>query len=94
MFARCLILVAFTLAACNFDAGMAPVGGAHTVSGQVVDFQTGAALDVAASVTTSGLLPAPKVTSQGAAFTIEGVPENSAFQILAAAPPSHRATFS
>jgi len=73
---------------------MDPAGGAHTVSGQVVDFQTGAALDVAASMTTSGLLPAPRVTSQGAAFTIEGVLENSAFQILAAAPPTHRATFS
>ena len=67
---------------------------ARTVRGDVVDFQTGAALDVAASVTTSGLFPAPKVTSQGAAFTIEGIPGGSAFQILAAAPPSHRATFS
>jgi len=94
MLARCLILVAIALAACDFNAGMAPTGGALTVSGQVVDFQTGAALDAAASVTTSGLMPAPKVTSQGAAFTIEGVPENSAFQILASAPPTHRATFS
>lgn len=94
MLARCLILVAIALAACDFNAGMTPTGGALTVSGQVVDFQTGAALDAAASVTTSGLMPAPKVTSQGAAFTIDGVPENSAFQILAAAPPTHRATFS
>jgi hypothetical protein len=30
---------------------------------------------------------------QGATFTIQGVPDNSTFQILAAAPPSHRATF-
>jgi len=94
MLARCLTLAVITLAACDFNTGMTPTGGALTVSGQVVDFQTGAAIDVAASVTTSGLVPAPKVTSQGAAFTIDGVPENSAFQILAAAPPTHRATFS
>jgi hypothetical protein len=64
------------------------------ISGAVVDFQTGAAVNGAASVTTSGLSPVPKITSQGAAFTIEGIPKYSAFQILATAPPSHRATFS
>jgi hypothetical protein len=90
-----MILVAIVLAACDFNSDSSgPLGGALTVSGNVVDFQTGAALEVAASVTTSGLAPAPKVTSQGAAFTIESVPENSAFQILAGAPPTHRATFS
>lgn len=93
--ARCMVLVAIALTACSFGSDPAgPVGGSLAVNGQVVDFQTGAALDVAASVSTSGLLPAPKVTSQGAAFTIEGIPENSAFQVLAAAPPTHRATFS
>jgi hypothetical protein len=90
-----MILVAIALTACDFNGDKAgPLGGSLTVGGQVVDFQTGAALDVAASVSTSGLEPAPKVTSQGADFTIEGIPENSAFQILASAPPSHRATFS
>jgi hypothetical protein len=63
------------------------------VTGQVVDFQTGAAITTAASVTTSGLLPSPHITVQTAAFTISGIPENSAFQVLAAAPPTHRATF-
>jgi hypothetical protein len=99
MLARCMILVATVLTACSFGSSSdgsssGPLGGSLTVSGNVVDFQTGAALDVAASVSTSGLSPAPKVTSQGAAFTIEGVPENSAFQILAAAAPSHHPTFS
>jgi CxxC motif-containing protein (DUF1111 family) len=90
-------LIAIGLTACTFnssDNSSGPLGGALTVSGNVVDFQTGMVLDVAASVTTSGLSPVPKVTSQGAAFTIEGVPENSGFQILATAPPAHRATFS
>jgi hypothetical protein len=34
------------------------------------------------------------VTSHGASFTITGIPDNSTFQILASAPPTHRATFS
>jgi hypothetical protein len=74
------------------DAG--PLGGALTVTGQVVDFQTGDAITSAASVTTSGLTPAPTVTSTGAQFTISNIPEHSAFQVLAGAPPTHRSTFS
>lgn len=71
-----------------------PLGGSLTVTGQVVDFQTGAAITSAASVTTSGLSPAPTVTATGADFTIANIPENSAFQVLAGAPPTHRSTFS
>jgi hypothetical protein len=70
-----------------------PLGGSLTLEGTVVDFQTNAAVTGAVSVTASGLVPAPTVIAQGAEFTIEGIPENSAFQILAAAPPTHRATF-
>ena len=94
MLARCIVLIATVLTACNFDSDAGPVGGALTVKGNVVDFQTGAALGVMATISTSGLAPTPKVTPQGAAFTIENVPENSAFQILAEAQPTHRATFS
>jgi hypothetical protein len=84
------------IAACAFDSdeSAAPLGGALVVKGQVVDFQSGAAIDTAASVTTSGLSPVPEVTTRGADFTIAGIPENSAFQILASAPPAHRQTFS
>jgi hypothetical protein len=71
-----------------------PLGGSLTVTGQVVDFNAGAAVTGAASVSTSGLVPAPRITTQGASFTIEGIPENSTFQILASEPPAHRATFS
>src|SRR5689334_16267192 len=90
-------LVAIGSAACGSSDGSGddgPIGGSLTVTGQVVDFQSGTAVSTAASVTTSGLLPAPQVTTQGADFTITGVPENSAFQVLASAPPSHRQTFS
>jgi hypothetical protein len=96
MLARCIISVGLVLTACTFTSSDAPgpLGRALTVTGQVVDFQTGAPIDGSTSVTISGLEPAPRVTSQGAAFTIENVPESSAFQVLAAAPPTHRSTFS
>lgn len=87
------------LAACGFDGGddgppSGPLGGSLMVAGNVVDFETGAAISGTASVSTSGLLGGPSVTTQGASFTITGIPENSAFQILAGAPPTHRSTFS
>lgn len=90
-------LALLLLVACGGDDGGGtdgPLGGSLTVTGDVIDFETNVAITSAASVTTSGLLPAPQVTTQGASFTITGIPENSAFQVLAAAPPTHRATFS
>ncbi len=87
------VLISLT-AACAFDGegddDGGPLGGSLVVTGEVVDFQTGMAINTAASVTTSGLLPAPEVTTRGAEFTIAGTPENSAFQILASAPPAGR----
>jgi len=91
-----LMILAAALSGCLSDSTPAvdPLGGSLTVKGAVVDFQTGTAIDGSTTVTASGLVPPPRVTSQGASFTIDGVPENSAFQSLASAPPSHRATFS
>ncbi len=85
--------------ACGFDGDDDPpddgvLGGSLTVKGDVVDFETGAAIGGTATATTSGLVPAPMVTTQGASFEIQGIPENSAFQVLAGAPPTHRSTFS
>src|ERR1043165_6757810 len=93
--APCLLLVA-TLAACGGDDSSTtdPLGGSLTVTGSVVDFQSGTALDVAAMVSTTALSPAPTITTTGSMFTIDGVPENSAFQILATAAPTHHATYS
>jgi hypothetical protein len=85
------------LAACGFDGDdepEGPLGGSLTVTGSVVDFQTGAPIGGTATVSTSGLLGAIGVSTQGATFTIDGIPENSAFQVLAGAPPTHRSTFS
>jgi hypothetical protein len=93
------VFISLTASSCFFtsedpdDGGNEPLGGSRTVVGTVVDFESGQPIAGAASVATSGLLPEPMIAEQGAAFTITGVPENSAFQILATAP-AHRPTFS
>lgn len=84
------------LAACNFsgsDDEDGPLGGSFTVTGDVVDFQSGEPV-AGASLSTSGLLPPPRVTVDGSSYGISGVPANSAFQIAASAPPTYRTTFS
>src|SRR5689334_3049119 len=86
------LALAFTVA-CSNDA-QDVLGGSLTVTGTVHDFQTDAAVMGAASVSTTALSPTPKVTVEGAAFTLDGVPENSAFQVLASVPSTHRATYS
>jgi hypothetical protein len=88
-------LISLAMPACGFDfpPAEAPVVTSRTIQGAVVDFETGQPIAGAASVSTSGLVPPPQITSQGAAFTIDGVPDHSAFQILASAPSS-RPTFS
>src|SRR6185436_6053377 len=92
------VLITVTASSCGIfsseDPGDdEPLGGSRTVEGTVVDFESGQPITGSASVSTSGLMPDPMITTQGAAFTIRGVPENSAFQILASAP-AHRPTFS
>jgi hypothetical protein len=93
----CLTPLLLAVVACGFtddDEAGAPIGGSLTVTGSVVDFETREPITGATTVTTSGLSPAPRITSEGASFTITGIPESSAFQLLASAPPTHRATFS
>jgi hypothetical protein len=97
MLARCMILAAVVWTGCSFagdrSGNSSTDGGLVTVQGQVVDFQTGAAVDATTDVTVSGLIPLPHVDRQGASFTIANIPENSAFGVLAAAP-MHRSTYS
>ncbi len=84
------------LPACDFsgsDGDDGPLGGSFSVTGDVVDFYTREAV-AGASLSTSGLLPPPRVTVAGASFGISDVPANSAFQIAASAPPTYRTTFS
>lgn len=97
MLARHLLFCALaTLAiACGGgdDSGDAPLGGSLTVTGDVVDFQNGAAVGTGVSVTASGITPPPMIAAQGSMFTITEVPEYSVFQILASAT-DYRPTFS
>lgn len=87
------LALALASMACGSDSSSGPLGGSLTVSGTVYDFQTGSALGGEVTVATSALVPPPTITVDGASFVIDGVPENSAFQILASTG-SHRATFS
>jgi hypothetical protein len=91
------VLVSVTASSCIFSSADPgddePLGGSRTVQGSVVDFETNQPIVGDVTVATSGLLPEPSITTEGSAFTIKGVPENSAFQILASAS-MHRPTYS
>jgi hypothetical protein len=64
-----------------------------TVAGTVVDFQTGMPVSESATLSTTGLSPAPKVSVTGADFEVEGVAPYSVFYMLAGAPPGHHNTY-
>src|SRR5262245_61993641 len=91
------VLIPFAASSCIFTSEdpetFEPLGGSRTVEGTVVDFESGQALASPAPVTTSGLLPDPRITVQGSSFELEGVPENSALQIKSFAE-SYRGTYS
>lgn len=93
-------LAAASLSACFFSGsdGSAgddegPLGGALDVTGSVVDFRSDNGVSTALALETSGLAAATTLTIDGDAFTLSGVPESSAFQILATAT-GYRPTFS
>ncbi len=77
---------------CTDNSSSDVLGGSLSVSGTVHDFSSGDEITGAASVSTTALSPLPTVTVEGASFTIDGIPENSVFQILASVPTTHRAT--
>lgn len=94
--------VAMAVTGCTFFGGSGseggdddavPIGGALTVSGSIVDFQSGAAVGASVSVSVSGITPAPEISAEGAEFSITPIPENSIFQILASAS-GYRPTYS
>lgn len=96
MIRHALVLFAL-LAACggtddSNDGG--PLGGALTVSGDVIDFQSRMPVGGTVSISTSGITPPPMIATSGASYTITQVPESSVFQILAGAAPTHRSTYS
>ena len=102
MRAKLGLLLSLCLAACSGgtpspgggSGSGGPLGGSNTVSGKVVDFQTGMAIGGQAAVATAGVLPEPTVTVQGSSFNITGIPDNSSFVILASETPSYAPTYS
>lgn len=94
MLVRCMTSAALAVTACTFASTPDPEPDAVpvVVRGQVVDFQTGAAV-AATDLTISGLAPLPMVDRQGASFTLTDVAPNAAFSILAVAA-GHRSTLS
>jgi hypothetical protein len=64
-----------------------------SLSGTVVDFVSGDPVSVSATLTVSGIEPAPSVTLTAASFTIDDVPPFSLVQTLAGAPPDYQSTY-
>jgi hypothetical protein len=89
----CLVLLSFAAACGNSADPDDPIGGALAVSGDVYDFQTKSPIAGEAVITTSALSPPPTIEVSGSSFVIDGVLEYSAFQIVASAAPTHRATY-
>jgi hypothetical protein len=90
---RPVALALLVFAACGSDAQDGVLGGSLSVSGDVYDFQTGAAVSGDVTIETSALIPAPTVTTEGSSYVIDHVPENSAFQILAGVSGTYRPTY-
>ena len=89
MLVHCMISAALVSTGCSFASDGITSDGPVSVQGQVVDFQTGAAVETASSVVISGLVPPPRVELEGATFTIDSIPQDSAFGVLVAAPLHH-----
>lgn len=64
-----------------------------SVTGSVIDFQSRAPVEGAATLSPLGILPPPGVSVQGADFTLTDVAGNSIFTLLAGAP-GYRSTIS
>jgi hypothetical protein len=90
---RPIALALVLFAACGSDAQDGVLGGSLSVSGDVYDFQSGTGVSGDATIATSALVPPPEISTSGASYVIDRVPENSAFQILAAVSGTHRATY-
>lgn len=95
------VLVSVSVAVgCGGDGGGAPggpdAGGgipSFSVSGQVIDFESGAAITGSATISLSGLNPPPTVSVTGAQFTITGIAPFSVFHLLSGSPPDYRNTY-
>jgi hypothetical protein len=65
----------------------------YEVSGTVVDFVTGEAIEGVATVSTRNLTPPPSITVNGASFSLSGIPPSSVFNMLVGSPPEYQNTY-
>ncbi|HEY7955763.1 MAG TPA: hypothetical protein VII38_10745 [Polyangia bacterium] len=72
--------------------GGTPLPSLVSVSGDVVDFQTGAPL-ASAQVSTIGVTPAPTVAITTSSFMLTGVEPFSVFYVIASSPPDYPSTY-
>lgn len=86
-------LVLGLFAGCGNSSPSDVLGGSLSVSGDVYDFQSGTVVSGDVVIATSALVPPPTISTEGASYLIDRVPENSAFQILASLSGTHRATY-
>jgi hypothetical protein len=85
------------------DPGTAPVDGGGgdgyfapsqlQVSGQIVDFETNKPPASQATMATAALVPQPNVSINGTSFTLDAVPPDSVFYLIASSPPGYRLTY-
>lgn len=64
------------------------------MQGTVLDFETSQAVPAEPMIETAGLNPPPHIVTTGAQFTLTGIPEISAFQVLATLAPDYAPTYS
>jgi hypothetical protein len=81
-------------AGCSDDLQQGTSAGGLMVQGTVVDFETSQPVAAEPLIETAGLNPPPHIVTTGAKFTLTGVPEISAFQVLATLAPDYAPTYS
>jgi hypothetical protein len=81
-------------AGCSDDLQQGTSAGGLMVQGTVIDFETSQPVPAEPLIETAGLNPPPHIVTTGAKFTLTGVPEISAFQVLATLAPDYAPTYS
>jgi hypothetical protein len=88
-------VVLLVCAGCTDDLSQTPpLGGSLKVQGTVVDFETSQPVPSEPMIETAGLNPPPHIVTTGAVFTLTGIPDISAFQVLATLAPDYAPTYS
>jgi hypothetical protein len=94
---RSLLALSLAVFGCGGDDGGDGDGDGDipelTLTGSIVDFETGDPLTSGTVTVDDGLVPPPTVSVTGGDFSIAPIPPFSVFHLLASSPPTHRATY-